>query len=454
MSAGRRSGLSGFPEWTPAQQWVELEVLDSLRRTFELHGFSPLRTRSVEPLSQLLRKGETDKEIYVLSRLQADDESGAPGGGDATGRDDRLGLHFDLTVPFARWVVENAGHLTFPFKRYQIQPVWRGERPQEGRFREFVQADIDVVGAGDLPEHHEVDVALVMAEALGRLDVGDVRIRVSHRRLAEGFLRGMGVPDPAAGLAALDKLAKIGPDRVADLLSLAGAGPDQARACLELAGLRGPGALDRALDLADRHGAGNADVTAGAERLGALLAAAAEVSPGVVEADLSIARGLDYYTGTVYETELVGHESLGSVCSGGRYDDLASAGSQRYPGVGLSIGLTRLLSRVFASGVQASRPVPTCVLVAVDSEERRPASAAVARALRARRIPADTAPTAAKYGRQIRHADRLGIPFVWFPSREAGTPHEVKDIRSGEQVTADPAVWLPPDADLRPVRTG
>ncbi|MGF1646953.1 MAG: histidine--tRNA ligase [Kineosporiaceae bacterium] len=450
MSAARRSGLSGFPEWSPAQQRVELDLLDRLRRTFELHGFAPLRTRSVEPLSQLLRKGETDKEVYVLSRLQADDEPGAPAGDDAD-RDDRLGLHFDLTVPFARWVVENAGHLTFPFKRYQIQPVWRGERPQDGRFREFLQADIDVVGSGDLPDHHEVDVALVMAEALGRLGVGDVRIRVSHRRLAEGFLRGMGVPDPAAGLAALDKLTKIGPDRVAELLAGAGAGPDQARACLEFARLRGPGALDRALALAGRHGAGNADVEAGANRLATLLAAATEVAPGTVEADLSIARGLDYYTGTVYETELVGHESLGSICSGGRYDDLASVGSERYPGVGLSIGVTRLLSRVFASGVRASRPVPTCVLVAVDTEERRPVSAALARALRARGIPADTAPAAAKYGRQIRHADRLGIPYVWFPARDPGAPHEVKDIRSGEQVAADPAVWQPPEADRWPV---
>jgi histidyl-tRNA synthetase len=442
-----RSGLSGFPEWSPDLRWVEQQLVDRLRRTFELHGFAPLRTRSVEPLSQLLRKGETDKEIYVLSRLRAEEDGADPDGE----RDDRLGLHFDLTVPLARWVVENAGRLTFPVKRYQIQPVWRGERPQEGRFREFVQADVDVVGSGDLPAHHEVDVALVMAEALGRLDVGDVRIRVSHRRLAEGFLHGMGLPDPAAGLAALDKLAKIGPDGVARLLELAGAGPEQSRACLEFAGLRGPGALAAALDLAARHGAVTEDVTLGAERLAVLLAAADDAAPGAVEADLSIARGLDYYTGTVYETELVGHESLGSVCSGGRYDDLAASGTERYPGVGLSIGLTRLLSRVLGSLVRASRPVPTCVLVAVDSEADRPRSDAVARSLRSRGIPADTAPTAARYGRQIRHADRLGIPFVWFPARGSEAEHEVKDIRSGEQAPADPAAWQPPEADRWPV---
>ncbi|MGF1653284.1 MAG: histidine--tRNA ligase [Actinomycetales bacterium] len=461
MSRERRGGLSGFPEWSPPQRWVELRLLDRLRETFELHGFAPLQTRSVEPLSQLLRKGETDKEIYVLSRLQADAE-----GDHGSDPDDRLGLHFDLTVPFARWVVENAGHLTFPFKRYQIQPVWRGERPQDGRFREFVQADIDVVGAGDLPAHHEVDVALVMAEALQRLDVGAVRVRVSHRRLAEGFLSGVGVTDTAAGLAALDKLDKIGPERVRDLLESGGATSAQAQACLDFASLRGPGAVDAALGLARRHGAVDDGITEGAERLAALVAVANDAVPGVVEADLSIARGLDYYTGTVYETELVGHESVGSVCSGGRYDDLASEGADRYPGVGLSIGVTRLLSRVFGAGVEASRRVPTCVLVAVDSDEDRHRSDAVARALRARGIPADTAPTAAKYGRQIRHADRLGIPFVWFPARPgdsdgdpaepaegaaAGmTGHEVKDIRSGDQSPADPNAWEPPAADRWP----
>jgi histidyl-tRNA synthetase len=435
--------LSGFPEWTPAQRWVEMRMLDRLRDTFELHGFAPLQTRAVEPLSQLLSKGETSKEVYVLSRLQ-----GQGGDKDGAGDEDRLGLHFDLTVPLARWVVENAGQLTFPFKRYQIQPVWRGERPQDGRFREFVQADIDVIGNGTLPDHYEVDAALVMVEALLRLDVGAVRMRVSHRRLAEGMLRGAGIDDPAAGLAALDKLAKIGPEAVGTLLEAAGASPAQAAVCLEFAGLRGDGAVEAAVDLAARHGIGGDLVDEGAARLAALVSAAGSVVPGAVIADLSIARGLDYYTGSVYETELVGHERLGSICSGGRYDELATDGSVHYPGVGLSIGLTRLLSRVFANGLTASRAVPTCVLVAVDSEDERGRSDAVARALRARGIPADTAPTAAKYGRQIRHADRLGIPFVWFPAAEG--PGQVKDIRSGDQVPADPDTWQPPAADLVP----
>ncbi len=152
------SSVSGFPELLPAQRFVELAVLDQLRTTFELHGFASVETRAAEPLESLLRKGEIDKEVYVLRRLHADPAN-----------DSGLGLHFDLTVPFARYVVENAGHLEFPFRRYQIQKVWRGERPQEGRYREFTQADIDIVARDELPFHHDIEIAQVMAQALARL---------------------------------------------------------------------------------------------------------------------------------------------------------------------------------------------------------------------------------------------------------------------------------------------
>src|SRR5690606_1358491 len=165
--------LSGFPEWLPDGRIVEQHVLDTLRRTFELHGFAGIETRAVEPLDQLLRKGETSKEIYVLRRLQ--EQEADEGRGEQAG----LGLHFDLTVPFARYVLENAGKLHFPFRRYQIQKVWRGERPQEGRFREFVQADVDVVAAGELPYHYEVELPLVMADAFAALaDVGVPPVRI------------------------------------------------------------------------------------------------------------------------------------------------------------------------------------------------------------------------------------------------------------------------------------
>ncbi|HLS73124.1 MAG TPA: histidine--tRNA ligase, partial [Actinomycetaceae bacterium] len=423
----RPTPLSGFPEWLPAERAVETHVLDVLRRTFELHGFAGIETRAVEPVEDLLRKGETSKEVYAVSRLHDD-------GGEA---ERRLGLHFDLTVPLARYVLEHAGKLTFPFKRYQIQKVWRGERPQDGRFREFTQADIDVIGAETLPFHYEVDLPLVMAEALSALPIPPVRMAVNNRKIAEGFYTGIGLTEVDAVLRGIDKLAKIGPEAVAEILERdAGATQEQAHQALSLAAISGSDAT-----VADRVralGVHTPLLEEGLAELVALIEAAQRRAPGVVVADLSIARGLDYYTGSVYETTLEGHEDLGSICSGGRYDSLASDGTRTYPGVGLSIGVSRLVARILSAGLAtASRPVPTAVLVAVTAEEDRVRSDEVAAALRARGIPTDVAPTAAKFGKQIRHADRLSIPYVWFPSDDGS--HEVKDIRSGDQQPADPA---------------
>ena len=446
------SSLSGFPEWLPAGRVVEQHFIDALRRTFELHGFSGIETRAVEPLSELTRKGETSKEVYLLSRLQAEPGRAA----DAADPSKQLGLHFDLTVPFARYVVDNAGILHFPFKRYQIQKVWRGERPQEGRFREFYQVDIDVVGDGALPLHHDVEIPLIMHEALSALPIPAITIHVSNRKVAQGFYQSTGIGDDklVEVLRVVDKIDKIGPDRVAaELVGTVGTTRAQAEAALRLATVTGTEPDDlRARVLAALDGAEPGELlTSGLDELEALLRTAARRRPGALVADLKIARGLDYYTGTVYESFMAGHEDLGSVCSGGRYDSLASTGRRTFPGVGISIGLSRLLSRVTGAGlVEVSRAVPTAVLVAVTDEDHRAASDAAADALRARGIAADVAPTAAKFGKQIRFADKRGIPFVWFPG--AGTESDsVKDIRSGEQIDADPATWSPAsEADLAP----
>jgi histidyl-tRNA synthetase len=433
----RPAPLSGFPEWLPADRIVEQHVLDTVRRVFELHGFASIETRAVEPLEQLLRKGEIDKEVYVVRRLHGSDDDA-----------DALALHFDLTVPFARYVLQNAGHLEFPFRRYQIQKAWRGERPQEGRFREFTQADIDIIGRDTLAFHHEVEVALVMAEVFRELPCPPAVILVNNRKLAEGFFLGAGASDAGAALRAVDKLDKIGAAKVAALLeSEAGLTAEGARLCLALAEIRSADTsfVDRVRALGVTHEL----LDQGLEELSAVVGAAAERAPGAVVADLKIARGLDYYTGTVYETQLVGYESVGSVCSGGRYDALASDGRSTYPGVGISLGLTRLMSILVGRGlVTASRSVPSVVLVAVTDEERRSAAEAVATALRARGISTEVAPRADKFGKQIRYADRRGIPFVWFTDTDEG--HAVKDIRSGDQAAADPATWQPPDQDRTP----
>ena len=384
----RKASLSGFHEWLPAERLVEQHVLDTLRRTFELHGFAGIETRAVETLGQLLRKGEVDKEVYAVSRL-AEDEEVAAGRRDPKDPADpkRLALHFDLTVPFARYVVENAGHLAFPFRRYQMQKVWRGERPQEGRAREFTQADIDVVGDGALPFRYDVEMALVIIDALSKLPIPEFVLRVNNRKLAEGFYRGIGLEDTTGVLRSIDKLEKVGPEEVARLLQEeVGASPEQAAQALALADIRTSDAsfVERVRALGVTHEL----LEEGLTELADVVATLHRRAPGRAVADLSIARGLDYYTGTVYETVLVGHEQLGSICSGGRYDALASKGNRVFPGVGLSIGVTRLVMRMLSQEMaQASRSVPTAVYVALTADEDWSEAQRDASALRGRDPP-------------------------------------------------------------------
>jgi histidyl-tRNA synthetase len=442
--------ISGFPEWLPPQRIIEQHILDRIRSTFELYGFASLETRAVEPMEQLLRKGETSKEVYVLRRLQ---EEGGSGG------DDALGLHFDLTVPFARFVLENAGKLHFPFRRYQIQKVWRGERPQEGRYREFIQADIDVVDRDNLPFHYDTELPLVIGDALADLPLArpegqaPIRIQVNNRKVCEGYYRGLGLADAEPVLRAVDKIDKIGPEKVAALIvETAGATDAQAAACLKLAAIS---AEDGSFaDAVRALGVEDPLLDEGLAELLQVVEAAAAHAPGLVVAELKIARGLDYYTGTVYETQLRGYERFGAICSGGRYDNLASSGAERFPGVGMSIGVTRMLGVLFGrDALTVSRSVPTCVAIAVPAEERRADCDRIANALRSRGISTEVSPSAAKFGKQIRFAERRGIPYVWFPGVD-GAADTVKDIRSGEQVEATAATWDPPAVDRAPVVSG
>jgi histidyl-tRNA synthetase len=441
--------LSGFPELLPADRAVEREVIASISRVFELHGFANIETRVVEPLDRLAKGGEIDKEIYVLRRLQSAAEP------DDTGPDRQLGMHFDLTVPFARYVLENAGNLEFPFRRYQIQPAWRGERPQEGRYRQFTQADIDIVGKDELPFHHDVEVMRVMVEALGALPLPPLSFQVNNRKLIQGFYRGLGIPDVTAAIRQIDKLDKLPADAVGELLvEHAGATPEQARRCLDLATIRV--ADHTLLERVQALGVTDDLLSRGLGELSAVVdgcAAAVAASGGrvTVEANLRIARGLDYYTGTVVEIFMEGYERLKSVGGGGRYDALADDGRTTYPGVGISFGVSRALVPLIHEGVlDGSRAVPSAVLVALADEESRPASEHIAAALRTRGIATEVAAAPQKYGRQIRYAERRGIPFVWFPASERGASDQVKDIRSGDQVDADAATWDPPETDRRP----
>ncbi|MEX0913870.1 MAG: ATP phosphoribosyltransferase regulatory subunit, partial [Demequina sp.] len=295
---------------------------------------------------------------------------------------------------------------------------------------------------------------VVMARALASLPIPRVRFHVNNRMLVEGFYRGVGITDVAGALRSVDKLDKIGPEAVAKELT-AQSVPDAAvEAVLALAQIQSPDTsfVSAVNDLwettvkVEGHTSAQEQLAHGILGLTALVEGLNAAVPGCAVADLRIARGLDYYTGSVYEAFVEGHEDLGSICSGGRYDSLVAGGG--FPGVGLSVGVTRLVSRMIKAGLaQATRAVPSAVLVAVVDEQARPASAGIADRLRARGVPAEVSPTAAKFGKQIQYADRRGIPFVWFPGEGDG---EVKDIRSGDQVPADPDQWSPPQEDLHP----
>lgn len=430
--------ISGFPEWLPEQRLFEQQCQDIIRQQYELYGFANIETRSVEPLSVLTGNGD-DKEIYVLGRLQ--EEADAP-------KEAEFGLRFDLTVPTARYVQQFKGQLAFPFKRYQMQKVWRGERPQEGRYREFTQCDIDVIGDGELPSFYDAEVVRLLAVVTGKLPIPPVTVHVNNRKLLQGFYEGLSIADTNAVLRVVDKLDKIGPQKVGALLqSELGLTADQADKCLAIARIQ----TDSATFVAQVRALGVTTplLEEGLQELGEVMANVDDLNatraennqPPAVVANLSIARGLAYYTGMVCEGQMQGFETSGSVCGGGRYDNLASDAKVKLPGVGVSIGLTRILGLLFAKGALApTRKTPTQVLVALNDEAGRTTANNLANQLRGRGIATDTYHTPKAFGKQIEAASKRGIPYIWFIGADG---HQVKNLTTGEQTPADPATWQP-----------
>ncbi|GGS15018.1 histidine--tRNA ligase [Actinokineospora fastidiosa] len=428
----RPAPISGFSEWLPEVRLVELHWLDRIRATFERYGFASIETPSVESLDVLTAKGETSQEVYTLRRLQADPRDTS---------DAKLGLHFDLTVPFARYVAQHFNDLVFPFKRYQMQRVWRGERPQEGRFREFTQCDIDVINVDSVPLHFDAELPRIIHEVLTGLGLPPWSLNINNRKILQGFYEGLGIGDPLAVIRIADKLDKIGVAGVSDLLAGAGLSPEQVTACLDLAQIKGSDAS--VVDEITRLGVKSDLLAEGLDELGFVLESLADLPDGSVVADLSIARGLDYYTGTVYEGKFLDWPNYGSICSGGRYANLAGSFIRRdLPGIGLSIGLTRIFAKLVAEGLLQTGPMtPSQVLVVVPSDERRADALAVAARLRERGYNTEIYHQADKLKKQLKYASQKGIPFVWFPPFEDGRPHEVKDMASGAQTEADPGTW-------------
>ncbi len=416
--------ISGFPEWLPEERLIEQQWLDHIRRVFESYGYTSIETPAAEEIDVLTAKGETDKEIYTLTRLQADDSDK---------REARIGLHFDQTVPLARYTAMHFNELDFPFKRYAMQKVWRGERPQLGRMREFYQCDIDVIHVDHLPLHFDAEMPAVIYEALSALDIGRIQIKISNRKILLGLLDAMGVEDTIPVTRTVDKLDKLGPEEVTKLLmNDCGLSKDHCEKILHLTTVSGVADI-RAIT------PDNDQMKEGIEELAFVLDQLSHLPEGVIKADLSIVRGLDYYTGTVYETRLLDiPEFTSSVCSGGRYDDLAGSYINKHlPGVGISIGFTRLFDVLRHHGyIKAHKKCPTDVLVILPDEDMRAETAKVAQALRAGGHNVEVYHAPQKIGKQIAYAEKKGIGYVWFP--DLG---EVKNLASGTQEKANATTW-------------
>jgi histidyl-tRNA synthetase len=428
--------MPGVMELLPREQIAFQRVLDTIRRNYERFGFLPIETPAIELSEMLLTKtgGETERQVYFVQSTGALEKAGegVP----------ELALRFDLTVPLARYVAEHEHDLAFPFRRYQMQRVYRGERAQRGRFREFYQADIDVIGKDSLSIRFDAELPAVIHAVFTELAIGPFTIHINNRKLMRGFLEGLGVVDgerQALVLREVDKLDKRGVDHVRATLTGEGFGlsMDVADRLLDFVRIRSTGHQD-ALDKLATLGANNDTFNAGVSELREVLELVRGL--GVPEThyaiNLSIARGLDYYTGTVFETTLNEHPQIGSICSGGRYDDLAGNYTKsKLPGVGISIGVTRLFWQLQEAGLIDKAESSVQALVGLLDETRLHDGLQIASELRAGGINTEVQLESRKLARQMQYADRAGIRFVVMLGEDEAARGvvTVKDMRRGEQ---------------------
>ena len=425
--------LSGFMELQPDKQ-VQMDKMRAvLAETYARYGFTPLDTPAIEAAEVLLAKGggETEKQIYRFTKGESD-----------------LALRFDLTVPLAKYVAANYGQLTFPFRRYQIGKVWRGERAQRGRFREFYQADIDIIGDGALDILNEAEIPAIIYDTFTRLGLHRFRIRVNNRKVLNGFFAILGLSEQAGDvLRTIDKLDKIGADKVRELLTdTCGVTAEQADEILRF--IACPGTSADKLAFLEQY-RGRSDVfDTGLDELRTVVGylPAFGVPEENFELDLTIARGLDYYTGTVYETVLLDHPEVGSICSGGRYDDLAGYYTNKsLPGVGISIGLTRLFyilqEQNMISAAVLTAPADVLILPMTDDLS---AAVSLASMLRAGGLRVQLYSEKKKFKAKIGYADKLGIPFVIFLGEDeiAQNVCALKNMDTGVQEAVTQAAAL------------
>ena len=427
--------LSGFMELLPAPQQQMERMMEILRTTYARYGFTPLDTPVIEASEVLLAKGggETEKQIYRFSKGDAD-----------------LALRFDLTVPLAKYVALHYNDLSFPFRRFQIGKVYRGERAQRGRFREFYQADIDVIGDGKLDIINEAEIPAIIYETFTALGLQRFQIRVNNRKILNGFYAMQGLSEKSGEIMrTVDKLDKIGAEKVrVCLMDDCGLTDAQADEILTFIAIRGTN--EEVLSALRGYEGRNGVFDEGLRELHTVVKylSAFGVPAANFAVDLTIARGLDYYTGTVYETTLLDHPEIGSVCSGGRYDNLAAYYTDRQlPGVGISIGLTRLFYVLGEQGMlNPNLPTaPADVLILPMTDELAPAIA-LATKLRQGGIRTQLYTEAKKFKAKMNYADKLAIPYVLFLGEDEIAQGIVtcKDMVSGEQtkLSADDTLAL------------
>ncbi len=431
--------LSGFMELLPAQQQQLERMMDILRTTYSRYGFTPLDTPVIEASEVLLAKGggETEKQIYRFQKGDAD-----------------LALRFDLTVPLAKYVALHGNDLAFPFRRYQIGKVYRGERAQRGRFREFYQADIDIIGDGKLDITNEAEIPSIIYQTFTALGLTRFQIRVNNRKILNGFYAMLGLTDRSGDIMrTVDKLDKIGPHKVrACLMDDVGLTGDQAEEIMRFISITGSN--DQVLSALEGYRSRHELFDQGLDELTTVTRylAAFGVPEVNFAVDLTIARGLDYYTGTVYETTLLDYPEIGSVCSGGRYDNLAEYYTDRQlPGVGISIGLTRLFYVLGEQGLlNPSLPTaPADVLILPMTQDLTPAIQLATR-LRGAGVRTQLYTEQKKFKAKMNYADKLGVPYVVFLGDDeiAAGLVACKDMTSGEQTK------LPFDATLSRIQEG
>lgn len=414
--------LPGFMELLPADQIVFNDMLDTIKKTYEKYGFIPVDTPMIEKSEVLLAKsgGDTEKQVYRFNK-----------------GDNDLSLRFDLTVPLARYVSQHFGDLTFPFRRYHIGKVFRGEKPQKGRFREFYQCDIDIIGNESLSVINDAEILSVIYSTFKALGFDDFTIRINNRKILNGFFESLQVSDKAEVLRTIDKLDKIGEKAVISELKAIGLSGGDADSVLRFVNING--SCDEIIKNLRELKIENEIFNEGIDELELVVnyIDSFKVPPKNYTVDLTIARGLDYYTGTIYETILNQYPSIGSVCSGGRYDNLAqNYTNKKLPGVGISIGLTRLFYQLREAGVlgEMKKATPSKILV-IPMAETMTQALEIATKIRAAGIATEIYFNDGKMGKKFSYADKLSIPYVLVVGEDEikTRKFKLKDMKSGEQ---------------------